>query len=141
MKINPIANTFPAYLEKQKNGNLQVAYGGWTMDYPDAENVYQLLWGPNKAPGPNETNFDNPEMNKLYEALASLEPSPKRSELIKKADDILQEEVPWGLGYYRADYWLSQPWLLNYRGSGVIANHLKYLRVDKDVKKRYLEMK
>lgn len=139
VKINVIANTFPAFLEKMKIGNLQVSYGGWVLDYPDAENVFQLLWGQNKVPGPNEANFDEPEMNKLYEALAVLEPSPKRSELIRKADDILQEEVPWALGYYNADYWVTQPWLQNFRGSAVILNHLKYFRVDRDVKKRYLE--
>jgi ABC-type transport system substrate-binding protein len=137
--INVIANTFPAFLEKLKNGNLQISYGGWTLDYPDAENVYQLLYGPNKAPGPNESGFDNPEMNRLYEQLAQLEPGPKRSELIKKADDILQEEVPWALGYYQSNYYLTQPWLQNYRGSMMIENHDKYLRVDRDLKKRYLE--
>jgi len=139
VKINVIANTFPAYLEKMKEGNLQASYGGWTMDYPDAENVYQLLWGPNHAPGPNESNFDDPKMNKDYELMAMLEPSPKRSKIIQDADSILQEEVPWALGFYQSDYYLTQPWLENYRGTGVIGNHLKYLRVDGEIKKRYLE--
>jgi oligopeptide transport system substrate-binding protein len=33
-----VVNTFPAYLEKEKNGNLQFFMGGWVADYPDAEN-------------------------------------------------------------------------------------------------------
>jgi ABC-type transport system substrate-binding protein len=56
IKINVIYNTFPAYLEKAKIGNLQLSYGGWSLDYPDPENIYQLLYGPNKAPGPNDAN-------------------------------------------------------------------------------------
>jgi oligopeptide transport system substrate-binding protein len=109
------------------------------MDYPDAENVYQLLYGPNKSPGPNDANYDNPEMNKLYEQIAISEPGPKHAELIKQADAILQEDCPWGLGYYHTIYFLTQPWILNYRGSEIITNKYKYLRVNIDVKKRYLD--
>ena len=139
VKINVIANTFPAYLEKQKKGNLQLSYGGWGMDYPDAENVFQLLYGPNKAPGPGEANYDNPEMNKLYEQIANLPPGSAHAAAIKKADDILQEDVPWALLYYHTAYWLTQPWVLNYRGSEIISNKYKYLRINTEVKKRYLE--
>lgn len=141
VKLNVIYNTFPAYLEKMKQGNLQVSYGGWGLDYPDAENVYQLLYGPNKAPGPNEANYDNPELNKLYEQMAVMESGPRRTEIVQRMDEILQEDCPWALGYYHTEYDLSQPWLLNYRSNEIIMNKYKYYRVNKDVKKRYLEGK
>lgn len=137
VKVNVISNTFPAYLEKQKQGNLQVSLGGWNLDYPDAENVYQLLYGPNKAPGPNEANFDHPEMNKLYEQLAVMESGSKRTAIVQKMDDILQEELPWAMGYYLTRYEVSHPWLLNYRANDIILNRHKYYRINKDVKKRY----
>lgn len=138
VKVNVIPNTFPAYLEKAKQGNLQVSLGGWNLDYPDAENVYQLLYGPNKSPGPNESNYDNAVMNKLYEQMATMEPGQKRAAIIRKMDDLLQEDAPWALGYYLAHYELSQPWLLNYRANDIILNRYKYYRINKDVKKRYL---
>ena len=139
VKTNVIYNTFPAYLEKAKQGNLQVSYGGWAMDYPDAENVFQLLYGPNKAPGPGESNYENPEMNKLYDQMALMDSGPKRAAVVQRMDDILQEDVPWALGFYFANYEISQPWLLNFRGSEIIANKYKYFRINRDVKKRYLE--
>ncbi len=138
VKVNVITNTFPAYLEKAKQGNLQVSLGGWNLDYPDGENVYQLLYGPNQAPGPNESNFDHPEMNALYKKMAVAESGAARAATVKKMDDILQEEIPWALGYYYAHYELSQPWLLNYRSNDIINNRYKYYRINKDVKKRYL---
>jgi len=141
IKINPIYNTFPAYLEKAKQGNLQVSYGGWSMDYPDGENVYQLVYGKNAAPGPNESNFNNPEMNSLYEKTSIMESGPARAVLIKRMDDILQEEVPWALGFYSTAYTLSQPWLLNFRANEIILNKMKYYRINKDVKRRYQEVK
>jgi oligopeptide transport system substrate-binding protein len=138
IKLNVIYNTFPAFLEKMKQGNLQLSYGGWGLDYPDAENVYQLLYGPNKAPGPNESNYDNPEMNKLYEQMAVIESGPKRAAIVQRMDDILQEDCPWAMGYYHTSFNLSQPWVLNYRADGIITNTHKYLRIDLEIKKRYL---
>jgi ABC-type transport system substrate-binding protein len=138
VKVNVILNTFPAYLEKSKQGNLQISLGGWNLDYPDAENVYQLLYGPNQAPGPNSSNYNSPEMNKLYLKMASAEPGPARAETIQKMDDLLQEEAPWAFGYYFANYELTQPWLLNYRGNDIIPNKFKYLRVDREAKEHYL---
>lgn len=140
VKVNTVLNSFPAYLEKARTGNLQVFLGGWALDYPDAENVYQLLYGPNGAPGPNETNFNDPAMNQLYQQMAVLDAGPARAVLIKKMDDLLQEEVPWAMGYYLAHYQLSQPWLLNYRSNEMLQNRFKYLRINQDVKKRYLSL-
>lgn len=138
IRINVIYNTLPSFLEKAKTGNLQVFAGGWAMDYPDAENVFQLLYGPNKAPGTNDSNFDNPELNKLYEQIAVLEPSAKRAERVHRMDDIVQEECIWALGYYHAAYELTQPWLLNYRGSSIINNKFKYFKIDRELKARTL---
>lgn len=138
VKVNVIPNTFPAFLEKAKQGNLQVSSGGWGLDYPDAENVYQLLYGPNQAPGPNDSNYDNAAMNKLYEQMATLDPGAKRAQIIAKMDELLQEDAPWAFGYYAAYFELNHPWLLNYRSNDIIQNRYKYYRINKDVKKRYL---
>ena len=137
VKLNVIYNSFPAYLEKAKQGNLQVSYGGWSMDYPDGENVYQILYGPNKSPGPNEANFDHPEFNKLYEQIATMDPGAKRAAIYQQMDDLVQEEVPWALIYYFTNYYLSNAWLKNFRSSDLINNKYKYLRIDTETKARY----
>src|SRR5437867_368363 len=73
VKTDVIPNTFPAFLEKIKQGDVQVSYGGWSMDYPDAENIYQLLYSPNRAPGPGEANYESKEYDKLYEQIESMD--------------------------------------------------------------------
>jgi oligopeptide transport system substrate-binding protein len=137
VKTNVVANTFPAYLEKMKQGQLQVSYGGWSMDYPDGENVFQLLYGPNKSPGPNDSNYENPETDRLYDEISVMAPGPKRAALVAKFDDLIQEDCPWAFGYYEATYVLTQPWLLNYRVGEIITNKYKYLRLNSDIKKQY----
>lgn len=138
VKTTIVLNTFPAWLEKQKNANFQVGYGGWALDYPDAQNVYQLLVGRNQAPGQNESNFDNPEFNKLYEQMETMLPGPKRTELIRRMEAIVQEESPWAYGYYHTYYHLIQPWVFNYRATEMIMDKLKYVRVNPETRGRYL---
>ena len=137
IKINPILNTFPAYLEKAKQGNLQIAYGGWNFDYPDVENGYQLLYGPNKSPGPNDSNWENAQFDALYKKLAVLPAGTKgRKELVKQADDLAQEESPWAFGYFMKTYRLSQARVKNYRVAEVIQNKYKYIRIDNGTAKK-----
>ncbi len=137
--LNVVYNTFPAYLEKSKQGALQISYGGWQLDYPDVENVYQLLYGKNVAPGPNDANYDVPEFNKLYEKMAEMDPGPARAKLIKQMDDLVQEDVPWAMGFYRDEYTLVQGSVKNYKGSGFIRDNYKYLKIDKEPRKQLAE--
>jgi len=136
VKLDVIYNTFPAYLEKARKANLQVALGGWGLDYPDAENAYQLLYSKNVSPGPNEANYANPEFDKMFEQIQTIESGPKRAELVQKLDDIMQEDAPWAPGYYRSTYYVAQPWVKNFRYSDIIQNLYKYIRIDKDLKKK-----
>ena len=135
VNVEIIYNSFPRYLEKARQGNLQISYGGWIMDYPDPENAIQLLYGPNASPGPNEANFDHPKLNELYLQMAILNPGPKRKKIIGEIEKIVQEEVPWALLFDRTGYYLVQPWLKNYRPGEVITSRYKYLRIDKKEKK------
>jgi ABC-type transport system substrate-binding protein len=141
IKLNVVYNTFPAFLEKSKQGNLQLEHGGWNLDYPDVENVYQLFYGPNKSPGPSEVNYENPVFDKLYERIAVMESGPARAALVQQMEDIVQEDVPWAMGYYDTEYKVVQPWLKNYRGSNMVLTRYKYLRIDKAKKKEVLGAK
>ncbi len=139
VNLNVTYNTLPMYLEKAREGGLQMAYGAWSMDYPDPQNMYQLLYGRYTPPGPNLAQYDHPEMNKLYEKMAVMEAGPERAAVIAKMDQLLQEETPWVLGYHHVDYQVLQPWLFNYHGTDIIMNKYKYLRVDNEIKAQYKE--
>ncbi len=135
IKVNVILNTFPAYLEKSKQNNLQVFLGGWNYDYPDAENGLQLLYGPNKSPGPNDTNFQNAQYDALYKKMAVLPAgAPGRSALIKEMEAIVQEESPWVYLTFERLYNLYHSRVKNYRTAEVIPNKYKYVRIEQDKK-------
>jgi len=135
IKLKVEANTFPAFLEKQKKGNLQIFFGGWSADYPDAENFMQLLYSKNASPGPNYSSFNNKEYDALYLKLSVMSPSVERTELIRQAEEIAFNDGVWSMLYYPLKYSLSQGWVKNYRPNSIIFNDLKYLDLDYDKKK------
>ena len=98
--------SFGDFLKREDEGSGQAYDAGWVLDYPDAQNLLQLLYGPYKPPGINAAAFDNAEFNKCYEELARLsdqdETQFKRKQaLIKRMSEIVDEETPWVLLNWR----------------------------------------
>lgn len=122
-------NTFPAFLEKSRNGELQFWQGGWVLDYPDSENVLQLLTTSNLSPGPNTSQYSNPEYDKMYNELRELEDGDRKFLLMKKMEEIINRDLPWSMQYYARNYILYHDHLRNFRYSDIIYNNIKYLKI------------
>ena len=110
----------------------------WGADYPEAQNFLQLFYGPNKSPGVNGSNYDNPEFNKLYEQALSMSPSPERKALYRKMERIVVDDCVWSIRYSRKQFSLMQPWLKNYKYNDLSSKYFKYCRVDTDLRKAKL---
>jgi oligopeptide transport system substrate-binding protein len=123
-------NQFSELSEKVSQRRVQLYGMAWGADYPDAENFLQLLYGPNAAPGPNGSNFNNAEYNRLYVQVRDMLDSPERRALIAKMRDIFTEEMPLIPERHRISYTLSQGWLKNYKPEYMGSSIAKYLRVD-----------
>ncbi|HEY8279585.1 MAG TPA: ABC transporter substrate-binding protein [Bdellovibrionota bacterium] len=140
VNMDIVVNTFPAYLEKEKNGNLQFFTGGWVADYPDAENFLFLLYSKNVSPGPNASNYVNPDFDKVYEKLAAMSPSSERTALIKKAEDIAFQDSVWSMLFYPIAYDIFHGWTKNFRPNSLILNQDKYWDVEPE-KRREMRRK
>ena len=129
IEVDIILNTFPAFLEKARQGELRFWQDGWAMDYPDAENIVLLLLRDNHPPGPNTTYYHNDEVEKLFSQLKALPDGKKKKELMDKIEHLVNEEIPWIMQYYDKKYILYQSRLKNYRPSDLISNYFKYLKI------------
>lgn len=130
VKVRINVNTWPEFIQKQKIKKIQVFGMAWQADYPDGENFLQLFYGPNKSPGPNNSNYDNPEFNKLYEQASVLFDGPARNAIYRKMMDILVDDIPWVFNVHRKSYVLTQGWFKNYKRNLTIQNYGKYYRID-----------
>ncbi len=72
--------------------SLPVVASGWKLDYPDAENVLQLFYGPNATPGSNKGNYRNPEYDRLYDQASTMLPSPERTALYQRMNRMIIDD-------------------------------------------------
>lgn len=128
VKIN--SNTWPQFQAKIKAQKAQLFGIAWGADYPDAQNFFQLFYSKNKSPGPNDTSFNNPEFDRIYEASLKLPPGEERTKLYFKLRDIVADECPWVLNAHRLLYKVVHGWLHNFKWTEVGYDYPKYMRVD-----------
>ena len=113
--VEVVVNTFPQMIEKMRKKQFQVAGLAWGFDYPDAQNILQLLYGPNKAPGIGSANYDDPEFNALYEQASTLQDSPERTALYEAMARKIGDDVPWITRAHRIRPNLQHQWLKGYK--------------------------
>lgn len=130
IKLEIIVNSFPRFLEKSRNGQLELWQGGWAMDYPDAENIIQLLISKNHAPGPNNTYYSNKKVDEYFQKLSILPENSIKKQYMKKIENEVLKDIPWAMSHYSRNYILIHSRLKNFRHSDLIYNIYKYLRLE-----------
>lgn len=115
IKVENELMTFPEFLARQDEGTGQAYDAGWVMDYPDAQNMMQLLYGPNKPPGINSASYASEEYDRLYKEMSVLdqevpEQQKRKIELIRQMNEVLDRDVPWVLVEFRKIFSLYHQW-------------------------------
>lgn len=135
VKLKVISASWPEYDQSVKNKKGQIfADTSWYADYPDAENFLQLLYSKNASPGTNDTNYSNPEYDRLYEASLLLEESPARTELYRKMVQIASEDCPWIPLSHLMRFGLRQNYVRNVKVNIMELAPQKYWRLIRDQK-------
>lgn len=134
MDIN--VNTWPELDRKIRTKRGQFWGIAWSADYPDAQNFLQLFYGPNQAPGPNGSNYDDPEFNEIYEKAIVMQPSPERTALYQQLARKVAEDCPWSYELHRKADTLVHGWLKNMKPHDPGHGFFKYYRIDQEMKQR-----
>ena len=124
---------FNRFQEKLRKGSAQLYFMGWNADYPDPENFFFLLYGPEGKVlhgGENTANYSNPEFDRLFRNMKNLPNGPARQAVIDQMLKLVRDDAPWVYWFYPRAYVLQQGWLQNFKPNNVANNTLKYQRVD-----------
>ncbi len=124
LKINMIS--FGDFLKKGRAGKLQFWTDNWIYDYPDAENLLQLLISKNH-PGINKSGYSNKQVDHLYNKLSRTLDREERFAIMYEIEKIVEEELPWIMMMYESTYMIQQKEIKNFRKSFFIRNFVKYL--------------
>jgi ABC-type transport system substrate-binding protein len=121
------------FQQKMAAGNAQIFMWGWNADYPDPENFFFLLYGPNAKVGKggeNAANYQNPQFDALFERMRNMDDGTERLDLIRQLQEILRRDSPWVFGYHPKNFSLSHDWYRNLKPNLMANNELKYQRID-----------
>ncbi|MFA7171916.1 MAG: ABC transporter substrate-binding protein [Kiritimatiellia bacterium] len=113
ISLQPHFHNWPVFLQRISNRQSQMFNIGWVGDYPDAENFMQMFYAKNVSPGPNRTNYVNPELDRLYEQAGRTTDEFQRNRIWEAAQEIVREECPWIFVNYRKTYTLCNDRLFN----------------------------
>ena len=137
IKVNLVSHSWPQFQERIRQKKAQIFGIAWAGDYPDAQNFFQLLYGPHISPGSNQANYQSKEFDALYDKAMKLPPGPARSKLYLEMRDVFVRDMSWIPTVHRLGYQVYHGWLHNLKKDGIIHGFYKYLRVDLDKKKEF----
>lgn len=125
-------NTWSSLQDKMHRGNFQIYSGsGWFADYPDPENFFFLFYSRNAPPeGNNYGHYANPEFDRLFEQMGTMDNGPARLEIIRRMNGMLVEDCPIVLMSHRVLLSLSQPWSPRVVQNQLAVGSVKYSQID-----------
>jgi ABC-type transport system substrate-binding protein len=130
VRLKPVYLDWPALQEKVDNKQTQMYTMGWVADYPDAENFLQLFYSKNIAKGTNNSNYSNPEFDKLYEKIRTMEDTPERTDIYARMVRMISEDCPVLMLSEPENYVLFYDWMENYKPHPFGYGFTKYQRID-----------
>ena len=116
-------------IKASRLGKVMMFESNWIADFPDGDNFYQLLYGPN-AGRANYARFNLPAYNERYEKARALADSPQRQQLYGEMNQLIHAYNPWVPLSHVISADLRHPWLKNYKRHPVEFTNWRYLDVD-----------
>jgi len=140
IRVQTNIEKWPDLRKKSKLGKLQNWFLAWNGDFPDGENFYQLLYGPNCGSS-NDGCFQFPEFDRLYEQAAAIPPTEAeaRKKIYQQMARIVAAYQPWSVNVHRKRNDMTQPWVLGWRKNSFLHEAMRYADIDLAVKAKYLK--
>ena len=132
------ATDYNRFQEKMRKGTAQIFQWGWNADYPDPENFFFLLYGPNAKidhNGENAANYKNEKFDSLFDLMKSMKNTSDRQKLIDQIVELVRYDAPWLWGYHPVGFSLHHEWYKNAKPNLMANNTLKYKRIKPELRK------
>lgn len=131
INVKVVENLWERQQSKVHAGNFQLVAYGWQADYPDPENFLFLFYGPNAPPaGSNSSRYKNPEFDRLFERMITMDNTPERLSIIKEMNGMLNDDcVAVWLSHPNA-FSLTQPWAPRVNRNPLYFGGSKYAHLD-----------
>ena len=116
-------------IKASRLGKVTMFESNWIADFPDGDNFYQLLYGPN-AGRANYARFNLPAYNSRYEQARQLSDGPARQQLYVEMNQLIHAYNPWVPLTHAVSADIRHSWLKNYKRHPVEFTSWRYLDID-----------
>ena len=116
-------------IKASRLGKVQMFETNWIADFPDGDNFYQLLYGPNSGRA-NYARFNLPDYNSRYQRARRLGDGSQRNALYRELNQLIHAYNPWVLLIHPISADIQQPWLKNYKRHPVELTNWRYLYIE-----------
>jgi oligopeptide transport system substrate-binding protein len=118
-----------AFFDDLDRGKLQVFTSGWIMDYPDPEDIIDLLFYSTSRQ--NNTKYANPAFDDLVLRARTEQDVEKRLKLYRDAEQILLKDVPWVPLFFGYQHFVVKPNVKGYDPRPMIIPRLRFVTIEK----------
>ncbi|AHC14128.1 peptide ABC transporter substrate-binding protein [Salinispira pacifica] len=116
------------FQETRKQGDYEVARGGWITDFLDPSGLLAIFTEGNAY---NDPNFNNDEYNAAMARALTATTDEAHYEALYEAQDILMNELPIIPVYHYTDYMLSSPAVKGWERSMLSGTDFRYATVER----------
>jgi len=116
LKAEIIQLDWSALKQAVNEGEPDAFWLSWWADYPDPENfLFPLFHSASVGSGGNRTRCIDPELDQLIESAQGTMDEKIRYRLYRQAETRIIQNAPWVLMWHRADYFIVQPWVKDFK--------------------------
>jgi oligopeptide transport system substrate-binding protein len=112
-----------------KEGNYKIASQGWIADYQDPHNFLDLQFH-SQSPI-NDTNYSNPDVDRLLESARSETNAEERLRLYQEAEQIIVQDAPWIPLSHSKGSVLIKPYVKGYVVPAFVIPNLRYVSIER----------
>ncbi|GLF90944.1 oligopeptide-binding protein OppA [Bacillus safensis] len=129
VKVELDNSEWNVYIDKIHSGDYQIGRMGWLGDFNDPVNFLELY--KDKDGGNNDTGWENKEYKQLLNDSAKETDKTKREEMLKKAEEIIINDMPVAPIYFYTQLWVQDPKLKGVVVSGLGDVQYKWAHFEK----------
>jgi oligopeptide transport system substrate-binding protein len=122
--------TFKVYLDKLMKRDYQLGYALWIIQYPDLMNIFDRFKF--KSNVKNYPGWENSRYIDILNTSTTFSSLSKRTYHLKKAEEILIDEMPIAPIYHWKEAFLQQPYVSGIYISPIGSVHLGFAEINKD---------
>jgi oligopeptide transport system substrate-binding protein len=118
-----------SFFDDLDRGRMQMFAIGWIMDYPDPEDIIDLLFYSGSRQ--NNTFYNNPAFDQMVlQARTELDVT-RRLQIYQQAEEILLQDMPWIPLYFGREHYVVKPHVKGFDPVPIVIPHLRFVRIER----------